>query len=130
MLPIKSELPIKDKVQDVRQVEIEKQEKLIGKIKVNRGHTLYEINLKAQTIEPAQFEDADISFGNLGKAKSGRGFGVNEDGNGNKKIVLDKLGATTKKLLKKKDCIYIAALNRKNIVKKLIKKGIVKVKID
>lgn len=96
----------KDKLEIVVQKEIEKQEKLVGRIKPQRGHTLFEVNLKEKTIEKVLFEVQDIHFD---KAKNG-------------------ITTAHKKVIRKPNCIYISALNRKNVIKKLVKRGIVKLK--
>lgn len=124
--PITSETPYKDKIVDVRQSEVEKKQEFIGRITTHKGHTLFEVNLKEHTIEPAEFED-DIAVFKTDKPIS-KGIGVMQHKDGSKKMVLDALPTVSKKLIKKPDCIYISALNRTNLLKKLVKRGIIKIK--
>lgn len=93
-------LPIaKDLVKAVAQKDQEaKQLKHINTIRPHNGHTLYEVNLTTKTIVPATFEkEEQIDFE---KAKK-------------------KLAYTRKKVITKPDCIYISALNVKNVLKRL-----------
>ena len=117
----------KDKVVDVRQVEVNKKRGLTGRIPIKKGHTLFEINLKEKTIKVAQFEDKHASFIDQVKTQKSDGFKVVTYKNGHKKIVLDKLPVKSKVLIKKPDCIYLPALNLKNIHNKLEKMGIIRV---
>lgn len=47
----------KDKVVIVGQKEVEKKTQLLGSIKAIKGYTIFEINLKEKTVEPATFEE-------------------------------------------------------------------------
>lgn len=124
MIPIKEET--KDEVIDVRQVEVNKKQRLIGSMSIKKGHTLFEINVKEKTIEPAKFEDEDVLV--IDKSKKSQGLGMQTFTDGRKKLVLDKLPTKKKTLIKKKDCVYIPALNLKNVHKKLEKLGVIKIK--
>lgn len=119
-----SQTPDKDKIVIVGQKEIEKKQELVGRVKLERGHTLFEINLKEKTIEEAEFENNDIKQWN--QKKESKGLGVMGFENGSKKTVLDGPDAIHRKVMRKPMCIYISALNRKNVIKKLVKRGIVK----
>ena len=85
-------------IESVKRNEIEKQLKFIGQIQPKPNHILFEIDLHQGEIRRAEFEVKDIHFL---KAK---------DGNYNK----------NKKVIVKKDCFYISALNEKNC-KKILK---------
>jgi len=65
-------------------------EKLVGRLKPHRGHTVFEFNTKTGKLVKAEFEEPDLS-----KPKQ------------NKKIMVQK------------DCLYIAALNLKNAARKV-----------
>lgn len=116
----------KDKIVIVGQKEIEKKKELIGTRKVIKGHTIFEINLKERTIEPAQFEETAVAYP-TGKPTS-KGLGIMQRKDGSKKMVLDALPSIKRTIIKKPDCIYISALNRKNVIKKLVKRGIIEIK--
>jgi len=87
----------KDKIVLEKQAEQQKETKLIGKIQPKKGRTLFEVNLDNWEINKAVFESQTISFE---QAKS-------------------KFLTPTKKVLVNKNCIYISALNVKNLIKKL-----------
>ena len=89
----------KDKIVLEKQAEQQKEEKLIGKISPERGHTLFEINESTKEIKKAVFESQTITFE---QAKS-------------------KFLTPSKKVLINKGCVYISALNEKNAIKKLNK---------
>lgn len=74
----------------------EKKETLVGQILPHPGHTLFEINLGTKEIKPAKFETELV-------------LDLNSKDNFNKKVIINK------------DCVYISALNRANVVKKLLK---------
>lgn len=124
MKSITSETPLKDKIVIVGQKEIEKQEKLVGMIIPQKGHTLFEINLKEKTIEPAEFEDSIAPFKKEKKISQGIGIAAFKDGR--KKVMIDKPKINHKKLIRKPNCIYISKLNKENVLKELVKRGIVK----
>jgi len=89
----------KDKIVLEKQAEQQKETKLIGKIRPKKGHTLFEVNEYTGEIKKAVFESQTISFE---QAKS-------------------KFLTPKKKVLVNKNCIYISALNVKNLIKKLKK---------
>lgn len=84
-----------DKILNVRQAEVEKQLKYLGTIKPKRGHTLFEVNLKTSKISIAIFEITEIPFSEAKKAKP----------------------MLKRKVIKKENCLYIPALNIKNVYK-------------
>lgn len=116
-----------DPVEEVRQVQHEKKRELLGTIHPHPGHILFEVNIKEKTIVPATFEEQETSFEEqLVKPKS-QGLGVMAFEDGRKKLVIDKLPNRSKILIRKEDCTYIPALNKRNLLRKLVKKGIIEV---
>lgn len=86
---------IKDKISIVSQKEQKKQNILMS-IKQHRGHTLFEINKNTGEISKAEYLHIEAHFD-------------------------DKLNKTThKKVRMKKDCYYVSALNKKNVIKKIL----------
>lgn len=65
--------------------------KKIASIRPYKGHTLYEFNLQLGTFKPASFKE------------------VNSDTKGN----------ISKVVISNPNCIYVSALNTKNLIKKL-----------
>lgn len=85
-----------DKIENVKQVSIEKKQVFLGKVHPRNGHTMFECNYKLKTIVKAQFDE--LPAVNFTEAQKGN-------------IV------TKKKITKKQDCIYVSALNIKNAIK-------------
>ena len=85
-----------DKLEIVKQQEIEKQKIFDSKIIPHKNHTLFEVDLKNNNIEIAKFDElpavkyTDALKGNI---------------------------SASKKVTKKENCIYISALNKKNVIK-------------
>ena len=77
----------------------DKTETLLHSIKPHKGHTLFEANLLTGELEVAQYEKTDILYPITYKADV----------------------VKRKKVLAKKDCVYISALNRKNAEAKFFK---------
>jgi len=115
----------KDQVAEVKQVQQELKKEYVRSITPKRGHTLFEINLKDRTIVPAEFEEQDVEFNEV--VKTSKGLAVQTYKDGRKKIILDKPTTHSKKLIRKENCIYISALNRKNVLKKLEQRGVIKI---
>jgi len=84
----------KDTVKQVRQKEVKKQEKFVGKIKPIKGLTLYKMSLETGIISKVEFEEAMASYDS-------------------KKV--------PKKVKYEQDHIYIQALNNKNAKRKFTK---------
>jgi len=85
-----------DKIENVKQVSIEKQTVLLGTARPKKGHTMFEYNFKEKTIVQAVFDDLPaVKF--------------TDAANGIK--------STHKKITKKPDCIYVSALNKKNALR-------------
>jgi len=89
----------KNNIELVASSEVTQHDKqFVGTIHPHKGHKLFEINLKKETIDEAKFEEVPFIF--------------SEDVDKQKK---------KRKLIINEDCIYISALNRKNAVKHLVK---------
>ena len=86
----------KDKIEQVKQQVQEIQTVFDYQIKPQKNHSLFEIDLNLKTIELAKFDelpaikDEDAMKGNI---------------------------STQKKVTKKENCVYISALNKKNVLK-------------
>lgn len=85
-----------DKIENVKQVSIEKKTVFLGTLKPKKGHKMFEVNMKLKTIEPATFDDPPLL-----------------------KFTDAQIGVKTakKKITINQDCVYITALNKKNVVK-------------
>ena len=94
-------LNLKEQLIDKLSVEAKKEDKkeqLLVSIRQYRGHTLFEVNKLSGEICKAQFEYLEAHFDDDLKNKT-----------------------THKKVLMKKDCYYVSALNEKNVIKKILK---------
>jgi hypothetical protein len=90
----------KDKIEQVKQQVQEKQTVFDYKIIPQKGHTLFEVNLVLKTIEIAEFDEPPaIKFEEAIKGN----------------IIAQK------KVTKKENCVYISALNKKNVLKILMR---------
>jgi hypothetical protein len=89
-----------DKIENVKQQKIEHQKVFDSRILPHENHTLYEVNLKEKTIEKVIFEKKPIIKW--------------ED------AVKGQI-SISKEVIKKPDCIYISALNIKNVRKILFR---------
>ena len=96
-----------DKIEIVKQTSIEKKTVFIGTAYPKKGHTMFEVNLKEKTIVVAEFDIPTT-------------FEYNPSVTGTKK--------SSKKIIKKPDCIYVSALNKKNVDKILKRELNVKLK--
>jgi hypothetical protein len=86
----------KDKIEQVKQQVQEIQNVFDYKIIPQKNHTLFEVNLVLKTIEIAEFDEIPA-------------IKYTEAMKGN--IVVQK------KVTKKENCVYISALNKKNVLK-------------
>jgi len=91
-----TELLEKDKIEQLKQQVQEIQTVFDYKIIPQKNHTLFEINLNLKTIEVAEFDEIPA-------------IKYTEAMKGN--IVAQK------KITKKENCIYVSALNKKNVLK-------------
>ena len=97
------ETPQKDKIEQVKQQVKEIQTVFDYKILPQRGHTLFEVNLKLSTIEIAEFDKLpEVKFEDAMKGNI----------------------STQRKVTKKENCIYISALNKNNVLKILKRNNI------
>lgn len=86
----------KDKVEIVKQQQAEIQKVLESTLKPSKGHTLFEVNLIENTIEIAKFDELpNVKWGDA----------------------LNGQISAQRKITKKPNCIYISALNKKNVLK-------------
>ncbi len=93
----------KDTVQFVNQKEVNKQEVKWTIPVLQKGHTLWEINLEMGTIVPATYKEVNLEIKRLGNKANYKEV---------KKVVQQQ-----------KDCIYIGALNISNALKKFEKQA-------
>ncbi len=89
-------ISLSGKIQHEIKAQEEKQ-KYHGSLKMHRGHTLFEINLVNKEIKKAEFQETVYD-------------------------AASKHNKIRKKVIMRDDCVYIAALNEKNALKKLMKK--------
>lgn len=90
----------KDKIEQVKQQVQEIQTVFDYKIIPQKNHTLFEVNLDLKTIEIAEFDEIPaIKFEEAMKGN----------------IVAQK------KVTRKENCVYISALNKKNVLKILMR---------
>ena len=86
----------KDKVEQVKQQVQEIQTVFDSRIRPQKNHTLFEVNLVLKTIEIAEFDE--LPAVNFEEAMKGN--------------IIAK-----KKVTKKENCVYISSLNKKNVLK-------------
>lgn len=108
----------KETIQIVKQADQEKIRKFEGRLRPRKGQKVFEVNLAEGTIGIAIIEKS------IGR------YRTPQEGN-NPRAHYERLNEIVKnpvitKIKVKEHCIYIAALNKKNAVKKLIKAGIIK----
>jgi phytoene/squalene synthetase len=90
-----TELNQSDKMEITKQAKKDIQRILDGRIQPHKNHTIFEVNLTKKTIEKAKFDrNLTITFSDAMQQKK-----------------------ENKSISKKQDCIYIPALNRKNVLK-------------
>lgn len=94
-----TEQKIEDKIENVKQISIENQKVYIGSAKPMAGHKTFEVNYVLKTISYADFEVSPVKFEEARFTRP-----------------KDKIAAR-KKITVKKDCVYISALNKKNVLK-------------
>lgn len=101
-MKVVKDVEIVSKKQDVKE---HKAELTLGSMNLRKGHTLYEYDVVSTELKPAEFEkgvSADFEDAHA-KLETGEKF--------NKK----------RRIIKKRGCIYVSALNEKNAYKKIIK---------
>lgn len=87
----------RDKV-DVSDVKISKETKLLGSLRPPLGHSVFELNLETLEIKLAQFENVTVDYKQNQSVRDVR-----------------------KKLLIRKKCMYVSALNMENANRKFLK---------
>ena len=97
------EKQIKEPTEFVDQQEKKTVEKLVARHFPHRNHTMFELDMKTGTMVPAEFEEQDVKY--------------------DPKWTKEKSIGCHKKLVIKKDCLYISALNEKNARKHLAKRS-------
>jgi hypothetical protein len=90
---------IKDKIRNIRQVEVKKQQELVGKITPIKGLTLYQMSLQSGKISRVEFEESVAKYQGTYKNSSN----------------------SVKKVIYKADHIYVQALNDSNAKRKFTK---------
>ena len=93
--------PGREPIEAVDQTQKKQTERLVARHYPHRGHTMFEFDMKTGKMEPAVFESQDVEF--------------------DPKWTKEKSLGCKKKLVIKKDCLYISALNEKNARKHLAK---------
>lgn len=89
---------IEDKVEIVKQTQAESQRVLVGRLKPERNHTLFEFNIDKKEVRKAEFKkEIEINFEDAQKGDI----------------------STSKQVDIKDGCFYVSALNEKNAWKKL-----------
>ena len=91
----------REPIEAVDQTQKKQTERLVARHYPHRGHTMIEFDMKTGKMEPAVFESQDVEF--------------------DPKWTKEKSLGCKKKLVIKKDCLYISALNEKNARKHLAK---------
>lgn len=85
-----------DKIENVKQVSLEKKNYFLGTLKPKKGHKIFEVNIKLKTIEEASFDELPaVKFTDPISGQI----------------------STKKKITTKPECVYISALNKKNVSK-------------
>lgn len=91
----------KDQIEEVKQMAHEKQTVFMGTVVLRKNHTLFEVDIEAKTIEKAEFDALPA----INYADAAKGITT----------------AKKSKITKKPNCLYISALNKKNVIKILKK---------
>ncbi len=99
-------IPEKDKVEIVTQAEVKTQVAKVGTIRPHKGHTLFQIDLESGEVTEAEFDRLDVDFEELKKEEASR-----------------LKPGVKKRVVVKKGCVYISALNKTNAIKKFAKQA-------
>lgn len=112
-------LKSKDKQEVVAKRQQEKKQKLLGSIKLHKGHTLFKVHKKTLEITKAEYVDNDtITYKEATRKEAKPIKGVDVDGAG--------LSIKRKKVLVDPDYYYISALNITSVQRKIEKAGLKK----
>ena len=87
-----------DQVENVRQVQVEEQQVVVGSLMMKKGHKIFEVNRVTGYVNIAEMEQLPVSFADR-KA--------------------NRLSPNKSKLVINKDCVYVSALNVQNAMRKL-----------
>lgn len=114
-----TDLRDKDNVENIQEQK-DSPQKLQGKIRLKKGHTIFELNRKTGEIKPAEYEPIPASFMHEARKESLKHFGLRG---------IEANPKTKGKVIIKEHCSYVPALNIQNAVRKLgIKVKLVKTK--
>lgn len=100
-----------DKIENLKQQKIEIQTVLDSRIKPQKNHILFEVDLKQRTIQIAEFLPPKtlITWDEAYKMYFKKVI---------KKLDLNNSqGITKASLVRKENCVYVSSLNRENVVK-------------
>jgi hypothetical protein len=86
-----------DKIENVKQTKQETQFNKIGSLKPKKNHKLFEINISEKTIVLAEFQKLDTAI--------------------KWEYAVKGLISVNKKVMIKENCLYISAMNKKNVIK-------------
>lgn len=82
----------------VAQAEAQKKSNYLGSIRPHRGHKCFELNIKTGDVNEASYEQIKAKY------TTAKSIGI------------------VRKIIVKEDCLYISALNKKNAIRKLMKR--------
>jgi hypothetical protein len=82
----------------VAQAEAQKKSNYLGSIRQQNGHKCFEINTKTGEVNEANYEQIKAKY------TTAKSIGI------------------VRKIIVKEDCLYITALNKKNAIRKLMKR--------
>jgi hypothetical protein len=101
----------KDKVEITKQQQAEIQKVFSNKIIPKENHILFEFDFKKKTIEPAEFKPPRTTLHWIEALEIYNKKTL-------KRVDIFNAGTVTKsEVIKKENCIYISAMNKKNVVK-------------
>lgn len=87
-----------DKIENIKQVQVEEQQVKLGSLTMKKGHKIFEVNMVTGDVKIAEMEALPVSFAEKQKNR----FAPNKS-----------------KLVVNKDCRYVSALNIQNAMRKL-----------
>lgn len=90
----------KERTEEIREVQEKRKETYVGSVTPQRGHRMFEYDIETKALIDAVFEQQDIVW------------------NPNVDQVTPR-----RKIVMKPNCLYVSALNKKNAIKHLKKRG-------
>ena len=97
-----TELRTKESIEVIKQAEQQKRQSLVGKVQLQKGHIVWEFNRDTLDISPAQFEKLPVSYNSKAVIKTNNlGYFAKHTTFSGSKIII------------KKNCVYVPALNKK-----------------